>query len=482
MSWPANLPFEEVWLVDWEFGGGSGERPIPRCFVAHELRSGRRLRVWEDELLSLDRCPYGLGERSLFVAFFSSAEFSCHLERGWPLPANVLDLYVEFRNLTNGLDPPSGSSLLGALSYFGLDGVDAAEKDEMRQLAMRGGPWTHNEIVALLRYCESDVIALLALLAAMIPTIDLPRALLRGRFMRAVARMEHAGIPVDVPALHAVREAWPRVKRQLITDVDASFGIFDGETFRHDRFATWLRERHYSWPLTATGRLALDADTFRAMVRIHPELATLHELRHSLSQLRLEGLDIGSDGRNRTMLSPYRSKTGRNQPSNTRFIFGPATWIRSFIRPLPGWGLAYIDYVQEEWGIAATCSGDERMMAAYDAGDAYIAFATKARAWPAGATKETHSELRDRFKACGLGVQYGMGESSLSSRIGQSSAHAAELLRLHRRLYARYWTWSETVVNYAFLRGELHTVFGWRLKVATSVNPRSLANFPIQAT
>jgi hypothetical protein len=272
------------------------------------------------------------------------------------------------------------------------------------------------------------------------------------------------------------------VKRQLITDVDASFGIFDGETFRYDRFATWLRERQYSWPLTATGRLALDADTFRAMVKIHPDLATQHELRHSLSQLRLEGLDIGSDGRNRTMLSPYRSKTGRNQPGNTRFIFGPATWIRSFIRPLPGWGLAYIDYDQQEWGIAATCSGDEMMMAAYEAGDAYIAFATQARAWPTGATKETHSDLRDRFKACGLGVQYGMGEASLSFRIGQSSAHAAELLRLHRRLYARYWAWSETVVNYALLRGELHTVFGWRLKVGTSVNPRSLANFPIQAT
>ena len=37
---------------------------------------------------------------------------------------NVLDLFVEFRNLTNGLEKPCGNSLLGALAWFGLDGID----------------------------------------------------------------------------------------------------------------------------------------------------------------------------------------------------------------------------------------------------------------------------------------------------------------------------------------------------------------------
>lgn len=64
----AALPFREVWLVDYEFGGGAGERPVPRCLVAHELRSKRWLRIWEDELLGLDACPYGLGDDVLVVA------------------------------------------------------------------------------------------------------------------------------------------------------------------------------------------------------------------------------------------------------------------------------------------------------------------------------------------------------------------------------------------------------------------------------
>jgi len=48
-------------------------------------------------------------------------------------------------------------------------------------------------------------------------------------------------------------------------------------------------------------------------------LAPLRELRSTLSQMRLSDLAVGEDGRNRTLLSAFRARTGRNQPSNTRF-------------------------------------------------------------------------------------------------------------------------------------------------------------------
>jgi hypothetical protein len=63
----------------------------------------------------------------------------------------------------------------------------------------------------------------------------------------------------------------------------------------------------------------------------------------------------GSDDRNRCMLSAF-AVTGRNTPSNTKFIFGPAVWLRFLITPPPA-GLAYIDYSQQEIGIAAALSG-----------------------------------------------------------------------------------------------------------------------------
>ncbi len=85
------------------------------------------------------------------------------------------------------------------------------------------------------------------------------------------------------------------------------------------------------------------------------------------------------------------------------------------------------------------------------------------------------------FKACTLGVQYGMGAESLAANIGDTLDVARELLRLHRQTYPKFWRWSESAVDHAMLYRELHTVFGWRLTVGAEVNPRSLANFPCQA-
>ena len=146
-------------------------------------------------------CPFSTGPETLFVAFYSSAELGCFLALGWRKPANILDLFTEFRDRTNGRTTPAGAGLVGALTYFGLDSIGAIEKDEMRAIAIRGGPFTESERVALLNYCENDVLALERLLPAMLPRIDLARALLRGRYMAAAAAMEWNGTPIDTPTL-----------------------------------------------------------------------------------------------------------------------------------------------------------------------------------------------------------------------------------------------------------------------------------------
>lgn len=43
--------FREIWLVDFEFQSFDGERRQPICLVAHELRSGQVLKLWQDDLL-----------------------------------------------------------------------------------------------------------------------------------------------------------------------------------------------------------------------------------------------------------------------------------------------------------------------------------------------------------------------------------------------------------------------------------------------
>jgi DNA polymerase-1 len=473
--------FREVWAVDFEFESQAGNRPEPVCLVALELASNRSVRIFRDELRGLRAPPYSIGPESLFVAFYSSAELGCHLALDWPLPANVLDLYVEFRNLTNGIDLPAGAGLLGALLYFGHDPMDSVEKDEMRQLALRGGLYNAEEKQALLDYCEGDVLALRKLLTSIGPHLDLPRALLRGRYMKAVAHIEWAGVPINTASLTMLQAHWENIQGELIRRVDAGHGIYKGRSFNHDQFARWLFEHQIPWPRHPSGSLALDEDTFHVMEHLHPQLQAIRQLRATLSQMRLSDLAVGPDGRNRTLLSPFRARTGRNQPSNTKSIFGTAVWLRSLIESAPSMGTGYIDWSQQEFGIAAALSGDPAMIAAYASGDPYLAFAKQARAVPPDGTKATHGTIRDQFKQCALAVQYGMGADSLAVNIGAPVFQARELLRFHHQTYPKFWRWSDAAVDYAMLHGTLHTVFGWTIHVGPRANPRMLRNFPMQA-
>ena len=121
---------------------------------------------------------------------------------------NIVDLFIQHRVETNGRKKLLGkkihkgpqskrNSLITALTIRGLAHIDASEKEAMRALIM--GPWSEAQKrkSEILDYCQTDVDPLLALLRIMGPNIDWPRALFRGRYMIAVARMERAGIPVD---------------------------------------------------------------------------------------------------------------------------------------------------------------------------------------------------------------------------------------------------------------------------------------------
>ena len=208
------------------------------------------------------------------------------------------------------------------------------------------------------------------------------------------------------------------------------------------------------------------------MAKSYPQVAPLRELRSALSELRLNDLAVGRDWRNRTLLSPFRARTGRNQPSNSKFIFGPSVWLRGLIKPPPGHGVAYVDWEQQEFGIAAALSGDPNMQAAYLSGDPYLAFARQAGG---------QEQQRELFKQACLAVQYGMEAPALAARLGQSVAMAQYLLQAHRETYRRFWQWSNAAVDQAMLNGSLHTVFGWTVHVSADANPRSLRNFAMQA-
>jgi DNA polymerase I-like protein with 3'-5' exonuclease and polymerase domains len=179
---------------------------------------------------------------------------------------------------------------------------------------------------------------------------------------------------------------------------------------------------------------------------------------------------------------PFGTKTGRNAPSGTKYLFGPAKWIRSFITPPPGRALVHRDYSQQEAVIAGQLSGDPELLAACESGDVYLGVAKRLGFAPPDATDATHPDVRRAFKVVVLGIQYGLGARTLSERLGISLYEAGEMLA---RLKARYRVFEEfaaRVGDYAGLNLELSTCFGWTMKCQSGTRPRTIRNFPIQAT
>jgi DNA polymerase I len=74
-----------------------------------------------------------------------------------------------------------------------------------------------------------------------------------------------------------------------------------------------------------------------------------------------------------------------------------------------------------------------------------------------------------------------MGARGLAACLDQAPIVARDLLQAHRRTYARFWRWSDHAVMYAMIHSEFQTVFGWPVHVGHVSNPRSLANYPMQA-
>ncbi len=206
-----DLPFREIWIVDTEFypgpglanGGVAGDPVTPLCLVALEMRSGRFVRLWQDQLGPFP--PYRLDNDALIVGYMLAAEFGVHAALGWGEPACALDAYVEFRHYVNdgsvkGGDREKGFySIGGALRYFLEDEIDVARKHDMRERILQGPPFSAQEQRDILDYCEDDVRALARLLPHIVPTIRPPlaHAMFRAKFQWAIAQQERRGIPLD---------------------------------------------------------------------------------------------------------------------------------------------------------------------------------------------------------------------------------------------------------------------------------------------
>lgn len=445
-----------------------GEPPVPKSLVAVELFSGEIIEKCQSELQKSEK-PFDIGDNSLIVTDNAPEVLGCFLHLQWLRPDHLIDIGVEARCLRNGFIDKDNCSLVSALAYYNFEylPVEPVADDGARQI----------------EGCREKVQFMISLFDKIEDEIDYTRALLRGRYLFAVSVMERNGIPIDVEKFEQFKENRIAIRKYMIDEVDTQYNVYDNYKFSKSLFTQYLNENKIPWPKLESGSPDIKNDTFMDMVQIYPQIYDLWNLKILLGHLVNDSLTVGSDGRNRSPLVPFKSKTGRNQPSSTKHIFGNCVSLRSLIKPSKGKAIAYIDWSQQEFGIAAALSKDQKMTDAYNAGDPYLAFAVQVGAAPSMATKDSHPEIRETFKECILATQYGMGANSLSNRIDKPIAKAQLLLDYHRNNFSQFWQWSDQIVNKIMMHNVLKTKLGWQflLDENSEINERSLRNFPMQA-
>jgi hypothetical protein len=482
---------DEVWSIDTEWGFREGRVghesawvPVVLCIVG--LRSARRLHFWGGD--PGVRAFFSEHTSDLFVAHYAIAEMKYLLRLGIPVPKRWCDTFVAWRYLTNrpgNLD----AGLSAALCGLGLPHVAPAEKKELREkiLHLRFDVANPADRKQIIDYCYSDCDGCAAFYERIGDRIDVAVMAHWVEYLKGVARMELRGIHFAVGEYDRIQCMRPAIKAALVANVNATHPVLDGQTFKRSWFIRWCRQVGIDWPVKTsdtTGKpyYAIDNDTMKDMERRHPFIAQIRQVLKTFDQFATRGLVVDPVlGRHYYSTSVFRSVTGRNQPRN--FVFNGPKWLRFLIIPeSPEHILAYVDYVAQEIGIAAALSADPAMRSVYEAEDCHMAFAIRAGAAPAGATKLTHPQIRKQCKTVNLGTLFGQTAYGIARRLAISVQQAEKLLDEHRALFPAFWSWSDRIVQRSYDNSLIKSSCGWRSKVPFSSNERTWRNWPMQAT
>ena len=420
------------------------------------------------------------------VVFAGSAEAGSRLNIGWPFPSPVLDLYAEYMvthntDMSRGDDSKMpGPKLIEACRHYGVVGMDKAYKEDMRSLAYTKTDHTPEEIALLQDYCIADNWQTVRLFVAMRPDIDLLRAPTRGAFMMEMERMRWSGIPIDVDTYRRAERCAPAVVSKMRVELNRKLGaeVYFQNVFKRKTMFQVMRRNRIPIPVDPkTGKYSCATKLIGSMIETYPLLKHFYEDKRMIDAIKNLKLEIGSDGRNRFWLNPFGTKTGRNNPSTNRAIFGLPHTMRSFMKPGPGMAFAQADVGAEEVGIAAFLSGDPVLIADYFSGDPYRQFAAAAL----GIQKPTKQECQI-YKATVLGKIYGLGVASLARNLGISRSQAQRIIDQMNERYPVLNAWLERISVKAAHCIPITCTLGWSLTATGRPGEeRTFLNFPMQA-
>ena len=290
--------------------------------------------------------------------------------------------------------------------------------------------------------------------------------------VRVLAKMEVAGVGVDVDALRALNEelvaACTTLARQIQDDAGHEFNVNSTPQLR-----TVLFEELGLTPQkkTKTG-YSTDAASLERLVGEHPIVEHLLRYRE-VEKLRStygEGLlaEVADDGRIHASFNQTVARTGRlsSDAPNLHNIPVRTEEGRAFRRcfvPSPGHTLLVADYNQIELRCIAHLAEDPGLIEAFTSGQD-IHNRTAAAVFGVD-PDDVSTEQRSKAKMVSYGLAYGMEAYGLGQRLGIDTKEAQEILDAYFEAFPNVAAYMDEVVEEARAKGYTETLFGRRRQI-----------------
>ena len=317
--------------------------------------------------------------------------------------------------------------------------------------------------------------------------------------LSVLARMEEAGVAIDVPYL-----------KGMSANLAEKIGILEGQIYA---------EANHPFNINSTQQLAkvlfdelglptsrrtqsgysTDADTLEELRPRHPIVGLILDYRQliKLKSTYVDALPLMINpytGRVHTSFNQTGASTGRLSSSEPNLQNIPirtdlGKQVRRAFVARPGSLLFAADYSQVELRILAHVTQDPNLVEAFASGrDIHAATASQILGVPLA---EVSSDQRRMAKTVNFGVLYGMGDYGLATQLGVSRADAHSFIEHYFAQFPTVAAYLEETKRQAREQGYVTTLLGRRRYIAEINTPnrqirsaaeRTAINMPIQGT
>jgi DNA polymerase I len=287
-----------------------------------------------------------------------------------------------------------------------------------------------------------------------------------------LARMEHAGVGVDVDRLRRLNEQMATECAELTQSIwEAAGEEFNVNSTPQLRSILFDKLGLTPQKKTKTG-FSTDAASLEKMAGEHPIIDHLlryrevEKLRSTYGEGLLEA--VGPDGRIHATFNQTVARTGRlsSDAPNLHNIPVRSEVGRSFREafvPAAGTEFLAADYNQIELRCIAHLAEDPGLIAAFES-ETDIHTETAARIFGADPAQVT-TEERSKAKMVSYGLAYGMEAYGLAQRLSISTPEAQDILDSYFAAFPSVHEYMERTVAEARERGYTETLFGRRRQI-----------------